>query len=150
MVYAEARQEDGPSMNITITGHHFHLDDDLRAYATERIERVTKYSSNVIDAHVIIGRIRGAHHSEVILRADHHRFFGECSVPDARASVDAAVDKVERQLQRFKEKVQRKHKHELEPSVSRTAPLAAEDYEGEDFEFEYDELEAEEEPPTPE
>jgi putative sigma-54 modulation protein len=135
-------------MKITITGHHFELDDDLRAYATERIERLAKHSANIVDAHTVIGRVRGAYHTEVILRADHHRFFGESNLPDARASIDTAIEKVERQLQRFKEKVQRKHKHELEPSASHAAPLTAEEYEGEDFEFEYEELEAEEEPPA--
>jgi putative sigma-54 modulation protein len=145
---AADRQEDGPAMKITVTGHHVEMDDSLRAYATERIEKLGKYSANVVDARAVIEHARGAYRAEVILRADHHRFFGECSLPDARASIDSAVDKVEHQLQRFKEKVQRKHKHEIGPSGALAVPLADEEYEGEDFEFEYEELEPGEEPAT--
>jgi putative sigma-54 modulation protein len=129
-------------MKITITGHHFNLDDDLRAYATERIERLSKHSMNIIDAHAVVGHVRAAYHTELILRADHQRFFGEDTLPDARASIDSAVEKVERQIQRFKEKVQRKHKHELEPAAPRTASLE-EPEEEVDFEELDTELEAE-------
>jgi len=90
-------------MKITITGHHFDLDDALRAYATEKLGKLTKFSTNIVDAHAVVSHTRGAYHTEVILRADHQRFFGEDSLPDARASVDSAVEKVERQIQRFKE-----------------------------------------------
>ncbi|MBN1917580.1 MAG: ribosome-associated translation inhibitor RaiA [Verrucomicrobia bacterium] len=125
-------------MKTTITGHHFDLDDDLRAYATERIERLQKFTMNIVDAHLVVDHVRAAYKAEVIVRADHQRFFGEDSLPDARASVDSAIAKVERQLQRFKEKVQRKHKHELDPSAPQIA-LGEET----DEEVDFEELDAE-------
>lgn len=126
-------------MHITITGRNVELQDDLRDYATEKIQGLSKYSSNIIKAHAVLGRDRGSYHTELILSADHHRFFAEDSLPDARASIDSAVEKVERQLHRFKEKIQRKHKHELTPM----API--EPVIDEEGEFEYEELEPEEE-----
>ena len=129
-------------MKITITGHQFSLDDTLRGYATEKIEKLTKYSTNVVDAHVVMSHTRGAYRTEVIVRADHQRFFGEDSLPDARASIDSAIMKVEHQIQRFKERVQRKHKHELEPALPGTASLE-EPEEGVDSEELDAELEAE-------
>jgi putative sigma-54 modulation protein len=136
--------EDVPPMQITITSRNMDLQDDLRLYATQRIQTLKKYSANIIKARAVLGHNRGAYHTELILRADHHRFFGEVKLPDARASVDSAVEKVERQLQRFKDKVQRKHKHELEPGRPPIEPVI--DDEGE-FEYEgelqYEEHEAE-------
>ena len=129
-------------MQITITGRHVELQDDLRDYATEKIKGLKKYSPNIIKVRAVLGRDRDAYHAEVILRADHHRFFGEEKVSDPRASIDSAVDKVERQLRRFKKKVQRKHKHELEP------PPVIEPVIDDEGEFEYEEFEPEEEPPS--
>jgi putative sigma-54 modulation protein len=133
-------------MKITITGHHFDLDDSLRAYATEKIEKLQKFTMNIVDAHVVVDHVRAAYQTEVIVRADHQRFFGEDTLPDARASIDSAVEKVERQIQRFKEKVQRKHKHELEPSAQFEEPEEDVDFEELDAELEAEaevELEAE-------
>lgn len=129
-------------MQITFTGRHVELEDDLRQYATEKIERLKRYSPNIIKVRAVLGRNRGAYHAEVILRAEHHRFFGEEMLSDPRASIDSALDKVERQLRRFKEKVQRKHKHELEP------PPVIEPVFDEEGEFEYEEFEPEEEVPA--
>ena len=126
-------------MQITITDRNIELEDDLREYATEKVNRLKKYSPNIVKVRAVLGHVRGAYHTELILRADHHRFFGEARLPDARASIDSAADKVERQLRRFREKVQRKHKHELEPPPVITEPIV--DDEGE---FEYEEFEPEE------
>lgn len=123
-------------MQITITGRKLELEDDLREYVTEKIRCLKKYSPNIIKVHIVLGHGRGNYHTELILRADHHRFFGEDKLPDARASIDSAIEKVERQLQRFREKVQRKHKHELEPAPAPVEPVV--DDEGE---FEYEEFE---------
>ncbi len=128
-------------MQITMTGRHVDLDDDLREYATEKLKRLKKYCSNIITVRAVLGQNRQTYHAELILRADHHRFFGEAELPDARASIDVAVDKIERQLRRFKKKVQRKHKHELEP------PASIEPVIDEEGEFEYEPLEPDEEPP---
>ena len=133
-------------MQITMTGRNMDLQDDLRQYTTQKIETLKKYSANIIKARVVLGHNRGAYHTELILRADHHRFFGEDKLPDARASLDSAVDKVERQLQRFKKKVQRKHKHELEPSRAPFEPVIDEEGEFEyESELEYEQREAESE-----
>jgi putative sigma-54 modulation protein len=126
-------------MQITLTGRNIDIQDDLREYATSKLERLKKYSANIIKIRVVLGHAASnQYHAEVVLRADHHRFFGEEHLPDPRASIDSAVEKVESQLRRFKEKVQRKHKHELEPPPARIEPVI--DEEGE---FEYEEPEAE-------
>jgi len=129
-------------MQITMTGRNVELEDDLREYATDRINRLKKYSPNIIKVRAVLGHVRGAYLTELILRADHHRFFGEAKLPGARASIDSAVEKVERQLRRFREKVQRKHKHELEHAPVITEPIV--DDEGE---FEFEESEPEEKLP---
>jgi putative sigma-54 modulation protein len=129
-------------MQITITGRHVDLDDDLRDYALEKIKRLKKYSANIIKVRAVLGQNREQYHTEVILRADHHRFFGEEKLPDPRSSIDSALDKIERQLERFKKKVQRKHKHELEPN----API--EPVIDDEGEFEYEPVEPEEERPA--
>jgi len=128
-------------MKITMTGRHVDLDEDLRQYATEKLTRLKKYSNNIITVRAVLGQNRETYHAELILHADHHRFFGEAELPDAWASIDLAVEKVERQLSRFKKKIQRKHKHELEPPRGPIEPVI--DEEGE---FEYEPLEPDEEP----
>ncbi|MDO3379379.1 ribosome hibernation-promoting factor, HPF/YfiA family [Geoalkalibacter halelectricus] len=93
-------------MQIAVTFRHMEASDPLRAYAEEKLERVKKYIEEPIDAQVVLSvekKIR--HRAEVALVAKGITIKGSEETNDMYAAVDAMVDKVERQLKRYKEKI---------------------------------------------
>ena len=102
---------------ISITGRNFEVGDDIKEYLIKRIEKLGKYSSRIVKGRVIIGQSRGRYRVEIILFADHLRYYGDGKGEKIRSSIDNAVCKVDKQMRRHKERVQRKHKHKMQREV---------------------------------
>jgi putative sigma-54 modulation protein len=83
--------------------------DALRDYATEKVGRIVgKYLSNAVEAHVILdANIHKRHHSIAEINIHAYRFdiSAHCENPDLYAGIDFAVDKVEAQLRKHKDRI---------------------------------------------
>jgi putative sigma-54 modulation protein len=94
-------------MQIAVTFRHMDSSDALRSYAEEKLGRVHKYIDEPIDAQVVLTvekKIR--HNAEVTLVAKGITIKASAEVTDDMyAALDAVVDKIERQLKRYKEKL---------------------------------------------
>ncbi len=102
---------------ISITGRNFEVGDDVKEYLIKKIEKLSKYSSRIVEGRIIIGQNRGRYRVEIILFADHLRYYGDGKGEKMRSSIDNAVSKVDKQMRRHKERAQRKHKHEMQMEV---------------------------------
>ncbi len=92
-------------MQITVTFRHVDPTPALRAYAEEKITRVTKkYLRRPGDAHVILAVAKERHMAEITLQADHHPLFAKETTHDLYSAIDLAVAKLEHQAQKLKEK----------------------------------------------
>ena len=116
-------------MNISVTFRHMEASEAVRAYVEEKLEKLKKYIDEPIDAQVVIGvskKIRNT--AEIVLQARGVTIKGAEESGDMYASVDAAIDKIERQLKRYKDKIKR-HKPMSGPErqVQKTV-LAAESF----------------------
>ncbi|KIH76573.1 SSU ribosomal protein S30P/sigma 54 modulation protein [Geoalkalibacter ferrihydriticus] len=93
-------------MQIAVTFRHMEASDPLRGYVEEKLERVKKYIDEPVEAQVVLSvekKIR--HRAEVALTAKGITIKGSDETNDMYAAVDGMVDKVERQLKRYKEKI---------------------------------------------
>jgi putative sigma-54 modulation protein len=93
-------------MQIAVTFRHMEASDPVRTYAEDKISRVKKYIDEPIDAQVVLSvekKIR--HNAEVIILAKGITIKGSEETNDMYAAIDAVVDKIERQLKRYKEKL---------------------------------------------
>lgn len=102
-------------MQIAVTFRHMEASEPVRAYVTEKLSRVKKYIDEPIDAQVALSvekKIR--HNVEVTLVAKGVTIKGSEETADMYAAIDQVVDKIERQLKRYKEKL-KEHK----PSAAR-------------------------------
>jgi len=80
--------------------------DALKAYAEEKLDRVTKYIDEPIIAHVyfsVENKIR--HIVEIVVTAKGISSKASEATNDMYAAIDAVIDKIERQLKRYKEKI---------------------------------------------
>ncbi len=114
-------------MQIAVTFRHMESSEPLKAYAEEKIARVKKYIEEPIDAQVFLSVEKKIRHSaEVTIVAKGITIKGSEETNDMYAAIDAVVDKIERQLKRYKDKL-KMHKPSAgrERAVSKTV-IAAE------------------------
>jgi len=93
-------------MLTKITGRHMEVTAALRSYVEKKITRLEKYNHRVSEIEVILDSEAMVHNVEIILKVDNHPpFVVSNSAEDAYACIDEAIDKIERQLIKYKEKV---------------------------------------------
>jgi ribosomal subunit interface protein len=99
------------TMGITIKSRHTDLTDAVRAYATSKAERFSRFYDRLMSVDMVFDEQAGGHSVEIIARADHHvQFIARHADGDPYKCVDAAAKELESQLRRHKEKFRnRKH-----------------------------------------
>jgi putative sigma-54 modulation protein len=96
-------------MQLNITFRQMTSSDALREHTKERVERVNKYLDGTVEAHVVLAVEKHVHHADITIHSGRFVLRGKEKTEDMYASVDLAMDKIERQLRRYKDRL--KHHH---------------------------------------
>ncbi|MCD6580323.1 MAG: ribosome-associated translation inhibitor RaiA [Desulfuromusa sp.] len=97
-------------MQIAVTFRHMESSDAIRSYVEEKLARVKKYIDEPIDAQVVLSVQKKINHrAEVVMVAKGLTMKSTETKDDMYAAIDLMVDKIERQLKRYKDKL-KKHK----------------------------------------
>ncbi|WNG33771.1 ribosome-associated translation inhibitor RaiA [Archangium violaceum] len=99
-------------MQLNITFRQFGSSDSLKEYAKEKVERVNKYLDRAGEAHVVLSLERHLHHAEITIHSGSWVLRGREKSADMYASIDLAMDKIEAQLRKYKEKIKNHHGRE--------------------------------------
>lgn len=99
-------------MQINLSGHHVELTDALRAYVSDKLQRLERHFDNVIDIHVILSVEKLRQKAEASLNLGGNQIFADATDEDMYAAIDALVDKLDRQVLKHKEKTKDHHKTE--------------------------------------
>jgi ribosome hibernation promoting factor len=91
-------------MTIVIKGRHWKPSAEYRAYATERIEKLERYFSNLMTAELTVTQERYRYLAEVRLLGNGVRLMGRAQDSDPRVGLDAVLSKLETALKRKKER----------------------------------------------
>lgn len=92
-------------MRVTVKGRNVQVTEPLKAYAEKKLQKLTKYFHNINEAEVTQSIQRNWHIVEVLVEGDGIFLRGEERSGDMYASIDAVVEKLEKQLERFKGKL---------------------------------------------
>ncbi len=93
-------------MQIAVTFRHMESSDAVRSYVEEKLARVKKYIEEPIDAQVVLSVQKKINHrAEVTMVAKGLTMKSVESREDMYAAIDLMVDKIERQLKRYKDKL---------------------------------------------
>jgi putative sigma-54 modulation protein len=92
-------------LQLTITGRHVEITDALKAYVEKKIEKLKKYSNNLVDIHVIMEVEKKGQSVEIILNDDGTSFNSKETTVDMYESIDGAINKIESQLKKYREKL---------------------------------------------
>lgn len=93
-------------MEITFTGRHQEMTENIKEYFSEKLEKVVKNIPKVGGIHVIVDLERFQYKVEVVVHASHADIRAAQKTDDLMASFDKVMDKLQRQLNKYKEKLQ--------------------------------------------
>jgi putative sigma-54 modulation protein len=94
-------------MKITYTGRHVELSPAQSQKLTEQFEKVGRLLDNGkgdAEAHVVLSHERHFHNVEITVPYHHHELVGQASDADLFIAIHAAVEKLEKQALRVREK----------------------------------------------
>ena len=97
-------------MNLQISGHHLEITPAIHDYITGKLERVTRHFDNVIDVNVILSVDKLKQKAEVTVHLSGKDVFVESTDEDLYAAIDSLADKLDRQIQKHKQKIQDHHR----------------------------------------
>jgi putative sigma-54 modulation protein len=96
-------------LQVSVTFRHMDASDALRDYAVEKVGRIVgKYLNNAVEAHVILdsnNRHRQHNNAEINIHASRFDISAHAENADLYAGIDFAVDKVEAQLRKHKDRI---------------------------------------------
>ena len=116
-------------MNLTISGHHLELTPAIREYVQNKLERIRRHFDHVIDIAVILTvdklpEKEKRQKAEINLHLRGKDLHAESIAEDLYAAIDTLIVKLDRQVIKYKCKVQ-DHQHQALKHMPEPAPLNA-------------------------
>ena len=104
---AAARAVGFESVQIKISARHGHLSDETQRFIQEKAQKLLHFFNRLTMIEATVDLQADPKIVELVVQAEHkHDFVAREAHPDLLAAVDRAVDKMEGQLRRYKEKIQ--------------------------------------------
>jgi putative sigma-54 modulation protein len=98
-------------MQVNITFRHLDPTEALKAHVKERVEHVERFVDRPTEAHAVLHVENLDHHAEITVKAGRFLLRGTARSPDMYQSIDAAAERIERQLKKHKSKLANHHKN---------------------------------------
>lgn len=101
-------------MNLSVRGQQIDVTEALKDYVDKKLRRLEKYFDAPLasEGYVTLSVVRGLHTVEVTIPLPGMMLRAEDRSDDMYASIDAVVDKLERQIRKHKTKLNRKLRQE--------------------------------------
>jgi len=114
-------------MNLTISGHHLELTPAIREHVQNKLERIKRHFDHVIDVAVILTVDKlpekdKRQKAEINLRLRGKDIHVESIAVDLYAAIDTLIDKLDRQVIKYKSKLQ-DHQHAAIKHLPEPEPL---------------------------
>jgi putative sigma-54 modulation protein len=103
-------------MQLSLTGHHVDITPALRAYATKKLERVSRHFDSLIDVHCILTVEKLRQKAEATIQVSGRKIYADAVDEDMYAALDALADKLDRRVKKHKEKLTDHHAGEAQKS----------------------------------
>jgi len=93
-------------MKISVTFRHMEPSEAIKQLVEDKLARVEKYFPDPIRAQVVLAAERHLHHVDITLKlADGAMITGKETADDMYTAVDLVMDKLDRQVRRYKDKL---------------------------------------------
>ena len=91
-------------MQISTTARHCELDPEVRWFVQQRLDKLSRFARDIQEAHLIVTAEGYRHSAEITLKLRHGEMVSHEEATEARTAIDLAIDHLEKQLRKFKEK----------------------------------------------
>lgn len=92
-------------MKIKTTARHFDLTQELKDFANQEINRLDRFFDRIIDTHLILEAEGYRKRAELNLKVYGAVLTSQHSSADFRTSIEGALEKMKRQLKKYKSKL---------------------------------------------
>lgn len=92
-------------MNLQLTGHHLEITPALRDYVQNKLTRVSNHFDHVIDVRVTMSVEKLVQRAEATLHVPGQDLHVECEDANMYSAIDLMIDKLDRQVLKYKEKL---------------------------------------------
>lgn len=101
-------------MRISLTARHYKAPEKLKEYAQNEVRRLKKYYDGIIECDIILDYEKKSNSiqiAEIAIKVYGQKMVAREKSEDIYKSINQAVDKLERRVIKYKEKL-KNHKHE--------------------------------------
>lgn len=91
-------------MQINISGHHVELTDALRDYVNNKMEKLERHFDHITTTQVTLSVEKLRQIAEATVHVSGADLFAQAESQDMYASIDALIDKLDRQILKHKGK----------------------------------------------
>ncbi|MBE7557920.1 ribosome-associated translation inhibitor RaiA [bacterium] len=119
-------------MQLSITARHNEVSDQLKDYAEKKIYRIRKYFNHILDAQLVLDNEKHESVAELTVHCNGITLHAEERNQDFHSCIDLVVDKIERQLKRYHDRLKNHRTRSPEEAENRSfvyGVLSAEDVE---------------------
>jgi len=92
-------------MQLNVSGHHVEVTDSLREYVESKVKKIASHFDLVSDVHCILTVEKLRHKAEATVRVNGGTIYADHTEEDMYAAIDGLVDKLERRVRKYKEKL---------------------------------------------
>ncbi len=95
-------------MQTRITARHFDASPTLRKHAADRLAKLERFYDGITNAHVVLSTTKdqvAGRYAEITLTVKRQRLTAEDSAPTHEAAIDNCVERLRRQILRYKAKL---------------------------------------------
>ena len=101
-------------VELNISGHHLELTPALKSYVSEKMKKPLSHYDNITDAKIILSVEKAFHRAEAILHISGGTVVASSDDEDMYRAIDSMVEKVTRQLDKYKgKKMSKTHQSHL-------------------------------------
>lgn len=114
-------------MRMTLRGKNFQVSDALRQYAEKRLGKLEKFLGDNVEVQVNMSVSKERHIVEVTVALDGYLLRGEEATGDMYSAIDLVLEKLERQIEKYRTKLAKRVKNKAFKAWAEAVPLEEEE-----------------------
>src|SRR5687767_4253129 len=91
-------------MRIHLTARHCEIDPEDRLLVEQRLEKLSRFTPDILDAHVIVTADKSRYTAEITVKLPGHEAVSREEAHGVRVGLELSFDRLEHQLRRLKER----------------------------------------------
>lgn len=106
-------EEDAEGYRLEIVGRNLIVTDAIRNYVLEKLAKIGRFQTHIMDMRMTVEAQKLEQLVSIVLKFEHFKIKVQAGTTDMYASIDLAIDKLQTQLRRWKERIQDHAKRSL-------------------------------------